>query len=117
MTENSNSATDSNTNPPAEANANPPATPEPSTPATPEPTPPANPSAEPNRASNREVIAAVESLPEKIVNSLREAFTPPTPPANSAPSSNPPAETKTAETPGKSSGTIGERFNKFWWGR
>lgn len=116
MTEQTNSESNSNENPPAEQTQNPPVEQNQNPPAN----PPTQPQTERNHASNREVIAAVESLPEKIVNSLREAFTPPTPPAssNSAPANSDAGksgESKT-ETPGKSSGSFSERFNKFWWG-
>jgi hypothetical protein len=68
-------------------------------------------------ASNREVIAAVESLPEKIVNAIREAVVPPSAPAPAKQENSGTNNDKNNEQqPGKNSGTLGERFNKFWWG-
>lgn len=94
--------------------ANPPAPPV--TPPTPPAQPPANPAAN-GEPSFREVMANLNSMPEKLVDAMREAFqqnapkapeTPKETKTETAKAETPPAETKV--TPGKKS------FSAWWFG-
>jgi len=57
--------------------------------------------------NNADLQVAIDALPEKIVNGIREAFAPAEPPKE-----EPPKEEATPKEPGKSSS-----FHEWWFGK
>lgn len=90
--------------------------PAPVTPAQPPPSVVAPPSASPqpagiSAADGAALLGAISALPEKIVNSIREA-TPPPPPAPVEPKKETPVEKPAESTPAQS-----KSFTDWWFGR